>query len=119
MCFGWMLAAAAAILLSTAEANGQSAPQNRRTYAVQVEGLTAQDRDAVTRSLAIEPGLKLVFACVPAGLLVFEATEGGTRAMAKDRSLPLMRARIPSARITEVDHGLQEAEEACAQQRNR
>jgi len=114
-----MLAVAAAILLSSIEAQGQSGSQGHRTYAVQVEGLTTQDRDALTRSLAAEPGLKLVFACVPAGLLVFEATEGGPRSMAKERSLPVMRARIHAARITEVDHGLSEAEEACAQQRNR
>ena len=116
--FGRITAITALFLLLNTDVIAQSAGDEHR-YAVKIQGLTTEDRDALQRQLAGHSDLKLVFACVPAGILVFESTTNGTREQVKQRSLPMVQPHIRAERITELDHGLADAETACAQQRNR
>ncbi|MBK9177501.1 MAG: hypothetical protein IPM46_14445 [Flavobacteriales bacterium] len=118
-CFALVALLAAAVLLAELPVFGQSALDSDRTIVVQVEGLTAQDRDALQQEVKSHPGLELSFACVPAGILVFSSAPGVPKAVLRERAMPLISTRASSNRITELDYNLARAEETCAEARNR
>ncbi len=89
------------------------------TYAVRVAALTSAERDAVVRDLTDNGSARLVFACVPAGVLVFEAAPQRTREAARASASSALQARTRPDRITELAMSLSEAEVACAEARNR
>lgn len=107
-----------AVLLLAPAAQAQS-PGTDGLYAVRIEGMKAADRDALQGQLRQRADLHLVYACVPAGILVFAAQGAADREATKERATPLLRSRMAGARITELEHGLAEAEAACAQLRDR
>lgn len=117
-CFAW-LAPAAVFLLAVQPALSQSVPDSDRTIVVQVEGLTAEDRDALQHAVNAQPGLELPFACVPAGILVFAGSAGESKAAVRQRALPLLSARANGQRVTELNLNLVRTEQACAEARNR
>ena len=80
---------ALAILLGTAGIKAQSPSAEADLFAVRVNGLTTATRDAVTRDLVTQGQARVVFACVPAGILVFEALDGTDREHMRQRALPL------------------------------
>lgn len=116
--FGGMALAALAILLST-RSFAQTSAGSDPTFTVRVEGLTSQERDAVNTDLEARNDLKLVFACVPAGILVFRGESGTTRTSTRAKAVSLMQSRLSTTRLAETTGGIAEAEQACAQQRNR
>ena len=83
-----------------------------------VDGLTADMRDGLQRDLATRNDLKLVFACVPAGILVFEGHTGSHEQL-YDRLTPVLEQRISRQRIVMLDTGRSSVEQQCAEARNR
>ncbi|HRH38528.1 MAG TPA: hypothetical protein PK760_09290, partial [Flavobacteriales bacterium] len=73
MLFVWCLTLMVIATLVPKQLRAQAAAQAGQHFAVHVEGLTNEDRDAVQKQLHGRQDLKLVFACVPAGIMVFEA----------------------------------------------
>lgn len=118
MLFVWWVTLMVIATLLPAESRAQSATPPARQFAVQVQGLTSEDRDAVQAQLRGRQDVRLVYACVPAGILVFEGDANSTRLQAKQRALPLLQARIAGKHSTDLDHGIAQAEAACAQLRN-
>ncbi|MBK7944305.1 MAG: hypothetical protein IPJ85_02885 [Flavobacteriales bacterium] len=115
--FGWMMAASLLLLLPFG-LKAQSGNPNTGHYAVRVIGLTAADRDALQQDLKGRNDLKLVFACIPAGVLVF-ASQAESKQVVEQRALPLLEAKAHRSRIEELTGGLADAEDACTQARNR
>ena len=74
-------------------------------------------RDGLSRELAGTTDLELVFACVPAGILVFEGT-AGTQVSLLDRTILLMHHRIARQRISVLDGSRSNVEQQCAEARN-
>lgn len=105
------------LLLLPLSLMAQSGRIQDQHYAVRVPGLTAEDRDAVQRDLQGRTDLKLVYACVPAGVLVFESATGEAKQQARQRAWPMIEATRKTHE--ELTGGLAEAETACAQARNR
>jgi hypothetical protein len=118
MRFGGMLAASVLFLLPFC-LKAQAPASADRAFAVRVHGLKNEDRDALQRELNGRIDLRLVYACVPAGVLVFEALPAETKQQAQQRALPLLEAKALRARTEELIGGKAEAEAACAQARNR
>jgi len=90
---------------------------------LRVEGLTSGQRDAIVRDLRTGDGARLVYACVPAGILVFapegEGTAASKSAGAIDGVLPVAGRHLRREDVTETRMTLAEAEAACAQARDR
>lgn len=117
--FVWLMALTSAIALCPRKAHAQRAAEHPDVnYAVRIAGLTAQDRDQVQQELSHRTDLRLVYACVPAGILVFAGQQGTPKSVARQRALPVLNARIGASRITDLEQGIAEAEAACAQIRN-
>ena len=83
------------------------------TVTIQIADLTSEDRDGINRHLAQRNDLRLVFACVPAGILVFETTDRESGALQE-----LLRHHIPRDRAQFVPMDRESAENSCAQARN-
>ena len=108
------------ILLSTlgiqAQAQRPAALPARIT--LHVDGLTSATRDALNSTTT--PGEpRLVFACVPAGILVLESTANETPAQLESRIVNALTSRSAAERARVVDQSLEQAEAACASIRNR
>lgn len=93
-------------------------PTTSATSVVHVKGLTAAQRDALQQGARTSGAPKLVYACVPAGILVFEAQGTGTQEL-RNMTLANVRQHAASRDITELPISLAEAEARCAQARNR
>lgn len=94
--------------------------QSGHTMTVHVKNLTPETRDDITRQLEHTKEARILFACVPAGILVFESTNSAATANTlRDRAMPMLRHRSRSADITELNLSIAEAEEQCAQARLR
>ena len=115
---GWMVLIALTILTPN-PSSAQSSTGNDAYFTLRVEGLTSQERDAVNSDLQSRSDLKLVFACVPAGIMVFAGEMNSTRTSTRQNTLALMQARMTTTRMSEEPLGIAEAEAVCAQQRNR
>lgn len=85
---------------------------------VRVNGLNASTRDAVVSELSRTSGMRLVYACVPAGILVFESDDRNVR-QARMRSVSAVEKHARAKDITVLPISRKEAEEQCAQARNR
>jgi hypothetical protein len=105
--------------LSNPSAHAQ-APQGEGTSTVvRVKGLDPATRDAVVAELALSQGLRLTYACVPAGILVFQRENTVTASSMRTRSLEAVEKHTRSREITVLPISLSEAEQQCAQARNR
>ena len=110
------LAVISAILLGTPEAFAQTPPPERAVF--HVDGLTSAMRDGIVQELRNSGELRLSFACVPAGILVFESLDPLARGPVEQRSLHLLSSRTSTAQVNELAMAPAEAEAACAQVRN-
>jgi len=86
---------------------------------VQLEGLDSATRDALVSDLRMNTDLRLVFACVPAGILVFESRTARNRSQLEDRSRTLLMGRANGSTPRFIDQSLEQAETACSEVRNR
>lgn len=117
--FGWMTALLSAILLIAQDLKAQiPSVVSDGALTVHIDGLTTQDRDAIQQRLGDRSDLKLVFACVPAGIMVFTAEAGVQKSIIRQRAIPELSTRIDASRITEMQQSIAESESACAQARN-
>jgi hypothetical protein len=112
-------AAIACILLVQAPCAAQSPVQESSAYTLRVEGLTSEHRDALQAQLKGRTDLRLVFACVPAGVLVFEPAPGEPKSSTAQRAMHLLDAQQMRSKREELTEGRAAAEAACAQARNR
>ena len=88
--------------------------------ALRITDLTEEERDAFTRDLHEQGNARIVFACVPAGVLVIEGTESGRSAdNLRLHALPGLLRNVAADRITEDQLTLRNAEDLCAEARNR
>ena len=78
MLFARIAALLALILVTSTTATAQGTAPS--TLAVQVSGLSHQTRDLIAQDLAGQGEVRISYACVPAGILVFEAVNGALRA---------------------------------------
>lgn len=105
-------------LLGHAKAHAQSAEPP--AIGIHVNGLTSDERDALSRDLAVQGDVQVGFACVPAGILMLEPT--GRAAFTPERqaaAIHVVRARIDGTRISEEQLTRTGAEALCAEARNR
>jgi len=106
------------VLIGTrSQAQDHHIDPSRITY--QVEGLTSATRDEIVRELKRTGDMHLVFACVPAGIIVVEARSGATPTELEARSAAMLRSRSSATRIRRTEQTLAQAEAACEQVRNR
>ncbi len=112
-----LLAFSAAERLSAQTPNADPATGTR--IALRITDLTNEERDAVNRQLTDSGNAHIAFACVPAGLIIIEATDA-TRNMdsLRLRTMPGLLRSVAPARISEDHLTLQRAEELCAEMRN-
>lgn len=79
-----------------------------------INGLTSAERDSLAQQIQGTTDLELVYACVPAGVLVFGANALSTsRAALRSQALGIMAPVIAADRIGPVVLDLQAAEAAC------
>jgi hypothetical protein len=105
--------------LSNPSAHAQ-APQGEGTSTVlRVKGLDPATRDAVVAELAISQDLRLSYACVPAGILVFEQNSRSASTGLRTRTMEVVEKHARSKDITVLPISLSEAEQQCAQARKR
>lgn len=102
---------------------GSSALAQRSSTAEQltlhIEGLTSATRDALVKETTLGNELRIVFACVPAGIIVLESPSGLRKAQIEQRSHTLLNARSATLRTHILEHSLAQAEAACEQARTR
>lgn len=111
--------AAALIALLPFGLQAQTAHASEHGHALRVQGLTSAERDELQQELKDRDDLKLVYTCVPAGVLVFEAANGGSKQRAVQLSTRLLEARSLRTRTEELTGGLASAEAACEKARDR
>lgn len=88
--------------------------------ALHVSNLTSDERDALNHDLNDRGDLRIVFACVPAGILILEPVNGERRAdQVRTLAAAALNARIPTQRRSEATMSLEEAESRCSTVRNR
>ena len=113
-----MLALAAiAVMCSLMRTHAQA---DTPRLALQVTGLTAEERDALNRDLTARGDMRIAFACVPAGILILEQTTTARPAeQARALAVAVLNERIPAQRRMEAPMSLEEAETRCNAARNR
>lgn len=109
---------ATVLLLFSSSAHAQSGTSAAQQVVVLAPGMTAAGRDAIVRDGQRSGTFNVVFACVPAGVIVLEATTvpGPEPRMALVNAVS---ARVAGARMDEATSTLIHAEERCAHARNR
>lgn len=111
-----------ALLLTLAfpgPASAQHPPEGAAELVLRIDGLTSTERDALTRALPADGSVRLVYACVPAGILILEAGDNnGTRATVREKVMPLATSRIAASRIAEPAIDRAQAEAQCASLRS-
>lgn len=110
-----VLAACFTLLLATMGVAQGPAPSS---ITLQIKDLSTEERDALVRQLEKGGEARVAFACVPAGILVLEATaQGRTVDSLRLRAMPGLLASVSPARITEEHIALNEAEQRCSNAR--
>ncbi len=108
-----VIIAAALPFAGSAIAQGE---QTTITYSI--EGLSTEMRDGLVQAIGSGDDLRLAFACVPAGILVFEGRARSAEQL-HERIAPLMEHRIARQRIRTIDASRSNVEQQCAEARNR
>jgi hypothetical protein len=98
-------------------AQQQAASPERVT--LQVDGLTSATRDALATDLRRTDEIHIVFACVPAGIIVLGSRTGQSRVQIEERGRTALAARNASLRTRTIGNDIAGAELACEQARNR
>jgi siroheme synthase len=105
--------------LSALPALAQAPQGEGESTVVRVKGLDPAIRDAVVAELALSQDLRLSYACVPAGILVFEQNSRSNAIGLRTRTMEVVEKHARSKDITVLPISLVEAEQQCAQARNR
>lgn len=100
------------LLLLTCLCAGRIAAQD--TLGVRISALTAAERDAIASPTQGQSHLKVVYACVPAGVIVFADNQASSsREAAQSRLAPLLSQVLAAPRIAAWNLSLRAAEAAC------
>lgn len=84
-----------------------------------VNGLTSETRAHLVRELKRSGDAEIIFACVPAGIIVLEARNGQAATLLETRSRSLLTERSAGLQPRKLDRSLAQAEALCEQARNR
>lgn len=106
------------LILVSDRLQAQTPRQPSSTRAYRVEGLTSDDRDRIARQFAIEGDFRIVFACMPAGIVVIEAVREDKGEAAFLAATTRLRAGVPGRSPVPDDRSMAELEEACSDARN-
>ncbi|MBK6626180.1 MAG: hypothetical protein IPJ87_17990 [Flavobacteriales bacterium] len=104
------------LLISAVGLHAQTNPAS--TLTLRVDGLTAQERDALTEDLRSGTGLKLAYACVPAGLLVIAPADPLSGIDPRSAAAASIGRTVTSARAHEETLTQQQVEARCTNARN-
>jgi len=84
---------------------------------IHVKNLQSAERDALRQELTAG-AIELVYACVPAGIMVFRSADSGSSNEAlRTHVLSMVADRTSVSRVRELPLNLAQAEERCAIQR--
>lgn len=106
------------IFLLTSAIGSQAQSNPATILALRVDGLTAQERDALAQDLQNGTGVKLAYACVPAGLLVLAPVDPQSGIDPRGAAAASLARTVTSARIHEETLTQQQVEARCANARN-
>ncbi len=84
---------------------------------LRVKGLSSSARDAIATELRDSGSAVLVYACVPAGILVIAPTAGSTIGEVRDEALTVAGRHAARKDISDAGMDRQQAEQQCAQAR--
>lgn len=94
----------------------QAAPTS---ITLRIDGLSTDERDALNQQLTQRGEARIAFACVPAGIIVLQATDAGRSTDSlRLRALPGLLTSVAPGRIHEEPSTLVEAEQLCENARN-
>jgi hypothetical protein len=110
--FARTLAFTALVLLAGSSLHAQQPGTPSIAYVV--SGLTASGRDQITQQVDQQGTVRLAYACVPAGILVFEPVNGGARTDIKRHVEGIMATQLGRSSITESTLDQQQLEAQCA-----
>jgi len=116
MLFARIAAFVALILLTATTAPAQQPASG--SLAVMVSGLSAQTRDQIAWDLAGRGEVRIAYACVPAGILVFEAVNGALRADLQQDINDLLDQRVGRSNISVSALDQVQLEAQCAATRD-
>ena len=86
----------------------------QETIGLRVDSLTSTERDSFVASGHHPGALQVVYACVPAGILVFSSdTPSGSREALRTKALAVLTPVIALSRIGTAELTLHDAESAC------
>jgi len=86
----------------------------QETIGLQITALTSAERDSVVSLTQASGDLQLVYACVPAGVLVLATdTPSGTREVLRSRAVAALAPVVQAGRIDPIELTLHAAETAC------
>lgn len=81
---------------------------------LRINTLSSAERDAIITNVREGGELRVIYACVPAGVIVFsEATPSGSREALRTKVISAIAPIIPAGRIAGTDYSLDDAETAC------
>lgn len=84
-----------------------------------IDGLSTEERDGLNQQLISRGDARIAFACVPAGIIVLQATDASRSADSlRLRALPGLLTSVAPHRIQEQAVSLTEAEQMCDNVRN-
>ena len=100
-----------------AKATAQQAAPTSIT--LHIDGLSTEARDGLNQQLISRGDARIAFACVPAGIIVLQATDASRSADSlRLRALPGLLTSVAPHRIQEQAVSLTEAEQMCDNVRN-
>lgn len=104
-------------LMAPAVAIAQQPSRTGHELVLRIDGLTSAERDAFKQALPADGSLELVYACVPAGILVIGSQGAATKTELRTQALPLATERLGTARVSEPAMDRLQAEAQCAAKR--
>ena len=107
------IAAFVVLILVTATTTSAQQPATG-SLAVLVSGLSPQTRDQIAHDLAVQGEVRIGYACVPAGILVFEAVNGAMRADLQQAIEDLLEQRVGRSNISVSALDQSQMEAQCA-----
>lgn len=107
-----IMALSAVVLLAGMVLHAQQPTDPPVAYVV--SGLTASDRDSITRQVDQAGAVRLTYACVPAGILVFEPVSGPARTDVKHHVEGILASRFGRTALAETTLDRQQLESQCA-----
>lgn len=115
-CFSRIAAIVALILVMVTGLKAQTTATPSIAY--QLSGLSPEMRDQMAQTLQQQGTMRIAFACVPAGILVFEPVNGGLRADLQQQVESLIAQHVGRSSVTISSLDRNQLEAQCAGARN-